>query len=284
MSATRDAPCRLFVFLARQSPVAVVLRRGPSDWVRLTRWDTSTDRLEHGQWMRARVYERRSDISPDGSLFVAFVRGTPDEPMPNHDTWVAVSRPPWFSALALWFVGGTYCVGGYFPGPNRLWLGFDPDHLDLGTLPRWFTAETNVGGYTDRTNDWPDRTVWFNRLMRDGWARVPDAIPEAWRRTQPGGSLVLTMTLRSTLSFHVYGGRFELDYHLTDRHGAIRDIGPATWADWNRQGRLIVARNGTLLHWTSTGEPRVIADFNDQAPDPQPAPAEALTWPSPGPS
>src|SRR5689334_17277023 len=96
-------PCRLFVYLARDAPIGVVLRRGPSDWVRLSRWRTDTDGFEHGQWMRARVYERRCDLSPDGSLFVAFVRGQPDEPAPNRDTWIAVSRPPWFAALALWF-------------------------------------------------------------------------------------------------------------------------------------------------------------------------------------
>ena len=31
----QEAPCRLFVYLAREAPVAVVLRRGPSDWARL---------------------------------------------------------------------------------------------------------------------------------------------------------------------------------------------------------------------------------------------------------
>src|SRR5690349_8548590 len=95
MAEIVNAPCRLFVYLARDVPRAVVLRRGPSDWVRLSLWNLDTDEFEHGQWMHARVYERRSDLSPDGRLFVAFVRGAPDEPGPNRDTWIAVSRPPW---------------------------------------------------------------------------------------------------------------------------------------------------------------------------------------------
>src|SRR4026207_1894230 len=74
------APCRLFVYLAREAPVGVVLRRGPSDWVRLSVWHTDTDSVEHGQWMKGRVYERRSDVSADGSLFVAFVRQSGGRP------------------------------------------------------------------------------------------------------------------------------------------------------------------------------------------------------------
>src|SRR5215210_6275070 len=91
-----ESPCRLFVYLARDAPIGAVLRRGPNDWVRLSLWRTDVDAFEHGQWMKGRVYERRSDLSADGAFFVAFVRrsGGPfasGTPLANRDTWVAVS-------------------------------------------------------------------------------------------------------------------------------------------------------------------------------------------------
>src|SRR2546423_531311 len=94
--------CRLFVYLAREAPIAAVLRRGPTDWCRLSLWRTNLDTFEHGQWLKGRVYERRCDISADGSLFVAFVRqsGGRDRGGKSADTWVAISRPPYFTALA----------------------------------------------------------------------------------------------------------------------------------------------------------------------------------------
>jgi hypothetical protein len=274
------APCRLFVYLARDAPVGAVLRRGPSDWVRLSRWDLERDLVEHGQWMHARVYERRSDLSPDGSLFVAFVRGTPDEPAPHCDTWIAISRPPWFTALALWFVGGTYCAGGFFPEPHALWTGFELDAPDLGTLPAWLRAADRTLVQADGTPDWTDRTVWHNRLRRDGWRRIADAKPETWSRPHPSLPLTLAMTIRSTLEFHAFGGRYLIDYAVHDREGIEIARFPApTWADWDRRGRLAVARDGRLLLWErETGE-RLLADFNDQTPDPQPAPKSALAWP-----
>ena len=72
--AAAVAPCRLFVYLASEAPIGVVLRRGPSAWTRLSVWHTDTDTFEHGQWFRGRVYERRSDVSPDGALFAYFAR------------------------------------------------------------------------------------------------------------------------------------------------------------------------------------------------------------------
>jgi hypothetical protein len=88
-------PCRLSVYLAREAPVGVVLRRGPNDWTRLSLWHVDDDRFEHGQWIKGRVYERRSDIAPDGSLFAAFVRQSGGRHgTAAADSQVAISRPP----------------------------------------------------------------------------------------------------------------------------------------------------------------------------------------------
>jgi hypothetical protein len=62
------------VFLAREAPIGVILRRGPTQWAQLTVWRTDRDIFAHGQWMRARVYEDRCDLAPDGSLFLYFTR------------------------------------------------------------------------------------------------------------------------------------------------------------------------------------------------------------------
>lgn len=272
--------CRLFVYLARDAPVGVVLRRGPSDWVRLSRWNTVDDSFEHGQWMRNRVYERRSDLSPDGSLFVAFVRGSGPDTGPERDSWVAVSRPPWFAALALWFVGGTYCAGGYFPEAGRLWLGFDPGDPDKGRLPAWLNAATSVEGYVDRTNDWPDRTVWLNRMRRDGWSRIRDAPRETWRRPRPDDAWFLDMAIVSDVAIGAFGGRYEIEYTVGATDGSeLVSLGRAAWADWDRRGRLVLARDGRLDAWSPPNRFDLIADFNPQLPTPSPAPADALVWP-----
>ena len=63
---------RLHVILAREAPKAVIFRRGPSGQVCTFGWDLETDTFTMAQWMKGRVYEYRSDLSPDGEFMIYF--------------------------------------------------------------------------------------------------------------------------------------------------------------------------------------------------------------------
>lgn len=109
--------CRIFVIFARDAYVAVILRRGPSKWVQVIKWDTRHDTFDDGAWFHGRIYEERCDLSPDGELFVYFAakhsRHSADDGFGY--SWTAVSRPPWLYALALWpNECGTWLGGGRF--------------------------------------------------------------------------------------------------------------------------------------------------------------------------
>jgi hypothetical protein len=277
------SPCRLSILLARDAPVAAVLRRGPSAWVRLSLWRTDSDIIEHGQWFRGRVYERRCDLSPDGRLFAYFARK--DSPRIPDDvgaeSWIAVSRPPWFTALALWAIGSTWCAGAYFVDQRTLFAAHTTEPPDLGTLPAWLTL-TRDPPFVDRTNDWTDSTVHFNRLLRGGWSPVSDvSAPNPWwERRSPDGASTLLMMPRHDAWFTDYGGRHTTEYALRDeRDGSVRELGTATWADWDHRGRLTLARQGRLLAWRAPGALDEIADFNAQVPAPEPSPPDAKLWP-----
>ena len=116
------ATCRLSVLLARNAPVAIVLRRGPTKWVQLVKWQTDCDRFETGQWFKGRVYDRRSDLSPDGSLFIYFANKINARTVGDSAytyAWTAISHPPYFTALALWPKGDCWHGGGLFLGRSR---------------------------------------------------------------------------------------------------------------------------------------------------------------------
>lgn len=46
MTTKIPAPARLFVLLAREASAGVILRRGPSKWVQLIKWNTDADTFE----------------------------------------------------------------------------------------------------------------------------------------------------------------------------------------------------------------------------------------------
>jgi hypothetical protein len=112
--------CRLFVIQARDEAVAVILRRGPSRWYHVIKWNTDNDTFIHGAWIKGRIYEGNCDLSPDGRLFVYFVlQGSRSGTRFTH-AWTAVSRAPWLTALAVWPQGMTYGGGGRFLDNFRL--------------------------------------------------------------------------------------------------------------------------------------------------------------------
>jgi hypothetical protein len=280
---SESTPCRLYVYPARDAPVAAVLRRGPSAWTRLSLWHTDTDEIEHGQWFAARVYERRCDLSPDGRLFAYFARKEGRRTMADAgaDSWIAVSRPPWFTALALWAIGSTWCAGAYFDDAHTLFAAHIESPPDRGVLPDWLSL-TKQPRHLDRGNDWTDRTVYFSRLLRDGWSAVPDvSVPHArWERRSPDDRRTLMMTPRAGASFDDYGGRHRDDYAVRDqRDGSLTDLGAATWGAWDARGRLCIARDGKLYAGPAPDTLVEIADFNGQAPSPGPSPEFARRWP-----
>lgn len=162
---------RLHVLLARDSPAAVVLRRGPSEAVASIGWDRTTDRFALGQWLRGRIYERRCDLSPDGEHLLYFARGR----SATMSSWTAVSRAPYLHAIALFHNHGGYRGGGLFLDVGSYWLNGECIHTLVRDTRELVRAERAPYAST------PGRAslgVYFHRLLRDGWTRRPELSPD----------------------------------------------------------------------------------------------------------
>lgn len=118
MGVAIEPSCRLYAILARDGRSAVVFRRGPSKQVLVLRWWLDGDRIEAGQWFNGRIYERRCDLSPDGELLIYFAANW----KAPYQSWTAVSRAPYLTALALWPKGDAWGGGGLFLSPRAIGL------------------------------------------------------------------------------------------------------------------------------------------------------------------
>ncbi len=115
--SSEPVPTRLYFILAREADTAVLFRRGPSKWVQIIRWDTAHDTFDFGQWFHGRIYERRSDLSPDGTKMIYFAQKINRRTMADWEytyAWTAISKPPYLTALALWPKGDCWHGGGLF--------------------------------------------------------------------------------------------------------------------------------------------------------------------------
>ena len=72
--------------------------------------------------------------------------------------------------------------------------------------------------------------------------------------------------------FRTFGGPYVVEYAVRRDGAPEHALGQATWADWDQQGRLVLAQRGRLLTWDTDRGLQTITDFNHQTPDPQPAP------------
>lgn len=163
-------PARIHVLLARNARTALVLRRGPAKAVCAIGWDRARDTFSVGQWLRGRIYEQRSDLSPDGKHAIYFA-------MNGHwrsrarGAWTAVSRAPYLTAIALYAKGDCWHGGGLFVDDKSYWLNDGYGHTALETTTEVRRADPAPYAAVHGGECWG---VYFNRLNRDGWTARPD--------------------------------------------------------------------------------------------------------------
>jgi hypothetical protein len=170
-------PARLHVLLASDAPLGVIIRRGPSNHVATLLWDRKKDTLQLGQWLKGRIYERRSDLSPDGKYFMYFAMNGRWQ-SESKGAWTAISRAPFLKALTMLTKGDCWHGGGLWQSKNTYWLNDGYGHALLQTSSettrdKHFMPTENYGG------ECPG--VYYHRLLRDGWKYISHSTVAKWK-------------------------------------------------------------------------------------------------------
>lgn len=283
---THSSP-RLWVLLARAAPIGVIFRRGPSKQVLLIKWNTRKDTFEIGQWFKGRVYERRCDVSPSGEFLIYFAA----KQKPPMYSWSAISKPPYFTALALWPKGDCWNGGGWFIEDRKVRLNHSP--LEAKLHPDFHLGRIKVVGYAEFGGE--DATVWDIVRKRDGWVEAAEGKsidrggvrgwdfdpPQIWRRAHPKkANLCLEMAITGI------GGKnvpwYQINYRVLAGDDTLIDLGRSDWAEWDHRGQLVYAKRGCLFRQnvanSSLEVAKQIADFNKLSFEETPPPSKALRW------
>jgi hypothetical protein len=284
---SQQNPDRLFVILARESPIGVILRRGPSKWVQIIRWSTADDTFEPGQWFHGRIYEKRCDLSPSGDKFIYFAakHHHPASDPSYSNAWTAISRPPYLTALALWSnLGTTYHGGGLFATEDVVWLN--------SVHSRWSNPDRSLPPPHPNHQPPPSLQIFpcpFTsgdqlhtvRLVRDGWElQTPGDI--FCDGDVESGTLTKSFP-ESTRVLHFDFGHEITRFAMNDSNTTSRlELDRATWADRDQRGRLVFARDGKLFVLkpapAGTFSYDEIADFSQGHPQPMATPDWAKQW------
>ncbi len=273
MDTVRPPP-RLFGILAREAPVVAVLRRGPSDWAHVGRWDLAASTYEGGSWLHGTLYPQRCDLSPDGRYLATMALVGRADWAPG-TTYVAVSRLPWLTALAAWGTDGTWSRGLHFAATGE-WGVPAPDHGDAEPLrSRHGLVVTGVAQTyaVERRGGWADAPGTPPRSSDDMWdERRADRL--VLTKTQPYGDAVLSVCGgRAAFRSGPDGWWARPAYALDDD-----PLPGVQWADWAHDGRLLVATDAGQLQVRDPTHVVWALDLAGLEPDPQPPPPEATRW------
>ena len=249
------ATARMFLLCAQAAPLVVVIRRKPTRWFHVLRWDTRTDAIEHGSWFYGRLYEKRCDLSPDGQWLIYFASA---QHKSNFPTWTGLCRPPWLKTVAECEGVGAWVGGGFWRDARTLLLNgcarldspSQPGANSTARLPfevaahAWTRDPGDLEVLTHRFDrDWqPDEEAsaprtpskdngnWSMRGVTWSWLRKPTPQYPALRATGPLG-------IQSAF-------RFALDGHPGLLDGA-------DWCDYDALGQLVFSRGGALHRCTA---------------------------------
>ena len=299
---------RLYTLIAPKSSNAVLLRRGPSDHVRMISWDLKTDNFTPGQWLKHRVYERRCDLSPDGRYFIYFAADYAKTP----GTYSAVSKPPFFTALSLWFKGDAWGGGGLFShNGRRINLNHrrDPHRqgYDEMALGDGFKAPPmSITPLHEHSGGGEDDPIRFYRMKRDGWALVAKGSQSNWQGfSSPYHFAQRKPTIyekrpKAVIGFAQWGLRLTSKY-TGERQGrwnveeacianvwgkTVLEIGRVDWCDLDHNGDVLWAWAGKLWRMNycrdprafKLAQPKLLGDFNDMVFEEMEPSVDARKW------
>jgi len=270
---------RIFCLLATEAPVVAVLRRGPSEWYHVGRWNLAQRTYEPGAWFRGRLFPQKCDVSPDGR-WLAYSAHKPTAEWAAGTTYEAISRLPWLHALAAWEAGTTYARGIRFEGDAGTSDLGPPDTGDLAPCLARYGLRLNPAAQfaVERRKGWRETDDTPARAPNDAW---DERRRVRMSKSRPGGSAVLEVEGSYAAFRDLHGQRDPARYSLVQRD-EVAVLEEAQWADWSADGALLVAtKQGSLeAHDWRAGRMRRIftQDLSGLAPDPGESPTWAHEW------
>ena len=285
-------PCRLFMIMAREANVAVIFRRGPSKWTQVIKWDTKNDSFEYGHWFKGRIYERRCDLSPDGTKLIYFVSKFNKKTNQDYEytsTWTAISKVPWLTALALWPKGDCWHGGGMFNNNNSVFLNHEPEQAKAH--PKHTPKHLSITPNPNASGE--DHPLYSLRLRRDGWKLIKKwkvkytyrgfatEQPEVRALHHPKKNYLryLRLVMEKWLSGFKYWEEYKVFNSKTKHYTPLLDV---ECARWDQRGRLALLSQGKLyignLDENGKLKQKMLADFNDLKPETIDSPSWAKQW------
>jgi hypothetical protein len=239
---------RIFCITAPNAAVAAVIRRGPSKWCHLGRWDYRNLTYEPGQWLSGTIYPQRCELSRDGTYFSYFALAGKAE-WPAGSTYIAVSRLPELTAIAAWGTDGTWTRGAHFTGGDSPHLLGAPD---VGAVPDFEDGQrlalSNAHSFAvERRRGWAETADTPPRDDDDQWDQYRSV--KMFKQSPSDPTLPLVVEGGYAAQRELEPARVGIPHYTLSDDQHVRVLDDVWWADWAPDGGMLVAtRTGRLQY------------------------------------
>lgn len=263
-------PPRLHVLIAKNAQIAVVIRRGPSKQVCSILWNLKTNKFQIGQWLKGRIYERRSDISPDGQYMIYFAMNGKWN-SETKGSWTAISKIPYLKAITLYAKGDCWNGGGLFIDDQNYLLNEKYEtHVLIHDESKLIGRRGIINNIKYANNECLG--IYYPRLLRDGWELNENmstvniqVFDKKWK----------TFILRKLA--HIGNNNKQSKGIYWDSHVLCQTDGPSLefpnweWADivegcltWAESGKIYALHKKTDINKENfLGSAKILYDFNE---------------------
>ena len=267
----RSAATTLYIHPASHSPLALVIRRGPSKWWHFLLWDRDTGIVTPGSWFNGMMYPHRCDLSPRGDWMLILALNATNDPC----AWTAICHPPNVKAVCFFPQTSAKTGGGFFDARQPIvWL----NRLETTTEQQDFSRHGFEIGYQEKNQ--PPYGTFVERLERDGWKHIgaskkdSEATLIPWVKKSPHKDYELLLEIETT------GKAEDFDEKCAEGEGlhySLRPVGSrettaienVQWVNWNKRGELCMSSDGCLYHArveNANKHRRLVVDLNNLVP------------------
>lgn len=253
---------KVFAFIPQESGNALILRRGKSSHVGVYSWDFKSDEIKLSQWLNGRIYEYRSDISPDGKYFIYSANQ-------KGEGYTVISHAPWIKAISFWRnIGGL--GGGIFTSNKNYILrnNFLSRH-EFSDKALTKVGEYGILGKGDTFKVIEDNIfnygTYHARLVRNSW-KVKNYEKKFIIFFKEISSEVI-LEKKYYLNAVKKGSKHQWEFHTIYMNEQIIDKKEWEWCEWE-DGVFFYSMKGCLYR-VSLGDickekRHLIYDFNDE--------------------
>ncbi|MEO8377253.1 MAG: hypothetical protein ABI579_06250 [Candidatus Sumerlaeota bacterium] len=269
---TRSASTTLYIHPASHSPLALVIRRGPSKWWHFMLWDRDTGIITPGSWFNGMIYPHRCDLSPRGDWMLILALNAMNDPC----AWTAICHPPNVKAICFFPQTHAKSGGGFFDARQPIvWL----NRAENTAEQQDYCLHGFEIGYQEKNQ--PAYGTFIERLERDGWKQVgatKKATAESallpWVKKSPQKNYELLLHIETLAEHEEFdelcseGERVIYSVRAVGSKKAV-PINDVQWVNWNKRGELCMSSNGCLYHARVENvneHRRLVVDLNKLTP------------------